>query len=858
MNRTPPKYPLRFFRWFCDPDYVEDIEGDLLERFEKRPSTLRFGIEVLKLFRPGIIRKLEGTRKLNYYDMLKHDLKIAFRNLKRQKSISFINISGLVLGLLVTLMIGLWVEDELSWDKDNENYDRVVRVMQKRVFNEDLAVTRAVPHPLATTLSKTYDDVFDHVVLSSFYYDVLITQGEDAVNMTGVLMQSAAPHVMSLEMISGSRNGLKEEAAILLSKSSALALFGDSDPMNQMVNMNDLGMIVRGVYEDIPRTSRFNGIGFIASLDFYLTNNDWMREKAEQADWDSNIYQIFATTAENVAIETTNEKIQTLINDHLPDGKKNEKNTVFLHPMKDWHLKSSWNNGVQSGGGIQYVRWFSLIGLLVLFLACINFMNLSTAQSIRRAKEVGIRKSLGSVRNQLVAQFMTESTLLVFLSFLVVTGISYLITPYFNHLTDKQISVPLDTWQYWGYGLGTVLVVGILSGSYPALYLSSFRPIHVLKGTYQSHLSASIFRKAMVVFQFTISIALIIGTMVITRQIEHAVNRPLGYDGEGTISIAGNSTKLLEDELMRSGAIVHLAESSNPLTETWMMNNDFSWVGKDPTYTPMVNTIYVTHDFGKTINWETVEGRDFDQAFSSDSSAVILNETAARTMGIENPVGMDIKWQGNTYKVIGMVKDLLLDSPFKNNKPTFYFFILEHFRSFTLIRLNDQLAKVEAINRVAEVYEKVHPNVPFEFEFIRDEHERKFRSINRISSLSGIFSSFAIIISCLGLFGLASFLVEQRTKEIGIRKVLGASVLTLWRLVSKEFVLLVLLSSLIAIPISIIALGNWLESYEYRIGLEWWVFVLAAMGALVLTITTVSLKSVGVAKLNPAKTLKDE
>lgn len=863
-DSNPSKYWLKFFRWFCNPDYVEDIEGDLLERFEKRVAAgengkTLFGKDVLLLFRPSIIKKFEGTTKHNYYGMHKHYLKIAFRNLIRQKNVAFINISGLVLGLLVTLMIGLWVGDELSWNKDNENYERVVRVMQKRVFNEDLKVIRGIPHPLARELQEKYNDVFEHAVLSTYYWDVLISKEEDAVSITGVLMQSAAPYVMSLKMINGSRDGLKEEAAILLSENSAQALFGDSDPMNQTVNINDnLNMIVRGIYQDIPSTSSFKGIDFIGSWDFYATSNDWMQESIRQANWEYNSNQLFATIAANTSIDAINEKIETITNDHLPDDAKNDKNAVFLHPMKDWHLRSSWQNGVQSGGGIMYVRWFSLIGLLVLFLACINFMNLSTAQSIRRAKEVGIRKSIGSVRNQLVAQFMTESTLLVFLSFLIATGLSFLITPYFNQLTDKQISVPFDTWQYWVNGLVLVLVVGILAGSYPALYLSSFRPIQVLKGTYQSNLSATIFRKTMVVFQFTISIALIVGTIVIAQQIDHATNRPLGYDGESTISIAMSSTEYLEDELLRSGAIVHLAESSNPLTETWMMNNDFAWVGKDPAYTPMFNTIYVSHDFGKTINWEITEGRDFNPAFSSDSSAVVLNETAARTMGMDNPVGVDIKWQGNTYKVVGVVEDLLSDSPFRNTGPSLYFFIPEHFRNFTLIRLNDQLSKTEAISKVTNIYEEIHPNVPFEFEFVSDAHERKFRSIQRIASLSNVFSSFAIIISCLGLFGLASFMVEQRTKEIGIRKVLGASVLTLWRLVSKEFVLLVFISSLVAIPISTIALDNWLESYEYRIELDWRIFVLTAVGALVLTIATVSLKSVGVAKLNPAKTLKDE
>ncbi len=858
MNSKIPKWPLKFFRWFCDPEYLDDIEGDLLERFDKRqrkkePARWLLLLDVLRLFRPGIIRKLEGSIKLNNYGMVKHNLKIALRNLMRQKSIAFINIGGLVLGLMVTLMIAFWVQDELSWDKENENYDRVVRVMQNRVFNEEPLAIKAMPISLASELQENYDDVFDHVVLSSFYWDALLSTVEDAVNVTGVRIQEGGPHVMSLNMISGSRDVLAEEAAIMLSESTTYALFGDEDPIGKTVRINEESMIVMGVYEDLPNTSSFRRVGFLAK-----------QENDQQANWESNNQQIFAIVSEHSSIQSINERIRTTINDHLPDERKNERNAVFLHPMADWHLRSSWENGVQTGGAITYVRWFGLIGLLVLFLACINFMNLSTAQSIRRAKEVGIRKSIGSVRHQLVTQFMTESTLLVFLSFLVAIILSQAIIPYFNQLTGKEIVIPFDTWQFWVAGFICVLVVGILSGSYPAVYLYSFRPIQVLKGTYQSRMSAKIFRKVMVIFQFTISIALIIGTMVIVQQINHAVNRPLGYDGERVISVAMSSQEhyskntIIEEELINSGAAVQYAESFNPLTEVWMMNNDFIWVGKDPNYTPMINTLYVSPNFGKTVNWEITAGRDFNKALATDSSTLILNETAARTIGVENPIGSNINWQGNTYKIVGVVKDLLNDSPFREVGPTFYFFGDEGNSNYSLIKLNEELSPLEAVNMVSEVYERLIPNVPFEFEFVSVAHERNFRSIERISSLSTLFSSFAIIISCLGLFGLASFMVEQRTKEIGIRKVLGASAPHLWRLISQEFIILVLISSLVAIPISLFTLRGWLEGYEYRIDLQWWVFVIACFAALTLTLATTSFKSLATIKLNPAHTLKDE
>ncbi|MCR9254425.1 MAG: permease prefix domain 2-containing transporter, partial [bacterium] len=603
-----PKISKLFFQWYCNPELEEQILGDLQEQFEEdialfglAKARRRFTWNVIRFCRPGIIKKYKGIQKLNNTGMFKHNVKIAFRNLKRQRSTAFINISGLVLGLSVTLMIALWVKNELSWDKNNENYDSVVRVMQNRVFDEQPMAIKALPVSLASELKENYHDVFDHVVLSSFYWDALISKGDDGVNVKGVRTQPGAPHIMSLEMISGTRESLKQEETILLSASTAYALFGEDSPIGNTVVLNEETMIVRGVYKDLPNTSSFKSVGFLAKIG-----------DSRDVNWESNNYQIFATISSNVTIEEVNNKIKTIINEHLPTDKQNEKNAVFLHPMKDWHLRSSWKNGVQSGGGIVYVHWFSLIGLLVLFLACINFMNLSTAQSIRRAKEVGIRKAIGSVRNQLIIQFMTESIVLVFLSFLIVTGLSYLITPYFNLLTDKQISVPLDTSQYWIYGIMCVISIGILAGSYPAFYLSSFKPLLVLKGTYQTNLSAAIFRKAMVVFQFSISIALIIGTIVISQQIDHTLNRPLGYDGESVISIPMSSSEhyskanIIENELINSGAITQYAETFNPLTEVWMMNNDFSWVGKDPTFTPMINTLYVSSGFGETVKWKVV------------------------------------------------------------------------------------------------------------------------------------------------------------------------------------------------------------------------------------------------------------
>ncbi len=863
MNKQPPKYAIRFFRWFCHPDYVDDIEGDLMERFASRPSKWRFTIEVLKLFRPTLLRSLGGSQKLNYYGMFKHYFKISYRNLLRHKSFAVVNIGGLVMGLTITLLIAMWIQDERSYDLQNEHYDRVARVMQHLKHNDKIETWLAIPHPLVVELRNQYGSDFEHLAISTWFGDYQLSHEENVISMRGGFMEQGAPHIMSLEMLQGNRDGLAEEAAIFLSQKTAQSLFGDEDPMNQSIAIYDeFIMVVKGVYQDFPLNSSFHGLRFIGSWDFFVSSQDWMQQQLANTNWDNNSFQLFAQIAENTSMEQVSSKIKSIKQEQLGEQEKQKNCQIFLHPLEDWHLKSSWKNGQKSGGLIQYIWWFGVIGTIVLLLACINFMNLSTSQSARRAKEVGIRKSIGSRRKQLIAQFLTESTLIVFISFILASAIAIILMPFFNQLTEKEMAIPIDQVSFWVIGLCFTMVVGLISGSYPAIYLSSFKAIQVLKGTYRSRLSAAIFRKSLVVFQFTISIALIITTFVIIQQIQHAISRPLGYDSEGTLAIEMSSghyekSQVIINELIATGAVTQVAQSSAPLTESWNRNTGFDWVGRDPDFNPILETYFVSHNYGETINWEVIEGRDFSSELASDSSAIILNQAAADYMGIDDPIGKHIKWY-KEFKVIGITKNMIVESPYHKIEPAVFVVNPGTNVNFFLVRLDSEKDQLEAITKVEEVFESNFPNKPFDFNFVSDIHEQKFKQIRRVGTLSSVFAGLAIAISCLGLFGLSSFMMEQRTKEVGIRKVLGASVVALWKMLSKEFLFLVGIACLISIPIALLSMNRWLENYEYRIELKWWVFLAACLGSLLITLITVSFKSIRTAQANPVDSLKYE
>jgi len=799
--------------------------------------------------------------------MLRNYLKVAFRNLAKNKVYSFLNITGLAVGMAVAIMIGLWMNDELTYNQYHKNYRQIAQVFQSQTFNGKIGTGQAIPRPLEMALRDGYADNFKHIVMSSWNFRKILSHGETKLAKQGNFMQAEAPEMLGLEMLAGQKDGLKDPNSILLAASTAQALFGNEDALGKIVKLdNQYNLKVTGVYADIPANNTLATTYFIIPWEHQTANTEWIRNAADQ--WGNNSFQMYVQIADN----TTMEKVSARIRDVKLKADKDVaqyKPVIFLLPMSDWHLKSRFENGIQTGGRIENVWLFGIIGAFVLLLACINFMNLSTARSEKRAKEVGIRKSVGSIRSQLIGQFLSESFMVVGMALVLAMLLVLVTLPSFNTLADKKIEFPWTNGYFWAGTLLFIFFTGLLSGSYPALYLSSFQPVKVLKGTFRVGRYASLPRKVLVVVQFTVSVALIIGTIIVFQQIQYSKNRPIGYDREGLIQIPLSSGAFdgkydfMRQEFLNSGAVVEMSSSSSPTTAVYSNRSGFLWEGKPEGFQEDLAWTEVSPEYVKSLGLKIIAGRDFSREFASDSNAVILNKTAVKYMGLKEPVGAIIRDDdeenpGPPRTVIGVIDDMIMQSPYEPVKQSMYVFDKYNNASYYNLRLNPNQSASKNIAAIEQIYKKNFPDLPFEYKFVDEEYAAKFSSEERVGKLAGVFTGLAILISCLGLFGLASFMAEQRTKEIGVRKVLGASVVSLWQLLSKDFVVLVLIALLIASPLAWYFMDGWLQKYTYRTGLAWWIFVLAGVGALAITLLTVSFQAIKAALMNPVKSLRSE
>jgi ABC-type antimicrobial peptide transport system permease subunit len=600
----------------------------------------------------------------------------------------------------------------------------------------------------------------------------------------------------------------------------------------------------------------------------WVSSNEWVKENVNF--WGNTSFGIYVELQPNITLETAQAGIKDFYLKNMPGDffKSIEKNKpeIFVYPMKQWHLYSDFKDGRPDGGRITFVWLFGVIGGFVLLLACINFMNLATARTENRAKEVGVRKAIGSLRGQLISQFFSESFLVVILSFAVSCVFILLSLGWFNKLADKAISLPFNNPYFWLSSIAFIVFTGMLSGIYPAFYLSSFQPVTILKGTFKVGRFSTLPRKVLVVVQFTVSIVMIIGTILVYRQIEYGRNRPVGYNKESLLTIPLNDPNykgmydVIRNELLNTGVVSGLALSNSPLTDIWNRSGGFTWQGKDPESPSGFNTIRVTHDFGKMIGWKVIAGRDFSKSYATDSAAVILNETAAKYIGLKSPIGEFIKSEDGkqAWQIIGVTKDMIIQSPYEPVSGSLYFLDFNKSTRQMTIKIKPTVSASEALPKIAAVFRKLVPSASFDYRFVDEVYDKKFSQEQRIGKLAALFAVLAIFISCLGLFGLASFVAEQRTKEIGIRKVLGASVANLWQMLSKDFVILVFISCLIAAPISWYCMNKWLQNYTYRTDISWWIFVAAGAGALMITLLTVSFQAIKAAMSNPVKSLRTE
>jgi putative ABC transport system permease protein len=786
--------------------------------------------------------------------MIRNYFKTAWRGIVKNKAHSFINVAGLSVGMAVAMLIGLWIWDEVTFDQYHSNYESVGQVMTTQTSNGATVTFGSTVVPLNNELRAKYGNSFKLTALTAAGAHILAA-GETKISQQGLWAQPGLPAILSLVMVNGSYHTFKDPTSVLLSASTAKALFGNANPINKVVRIdNNKDMKVTGVYQDLPRNTTLSETMFM--LPWNNPANFW---STQVAAWDNHGCQLYVQLNPHVNFD----KVSAQISNITKPYNKTLDESVQVFPMSRWHLYGEFQNGKSVGGRIRFIRLFGIIGAFVLLLACINFMNLSTAQSEKKAKQVGIRKAIGSVRSQLVAQFLSESVLVVLLAFVLTMVLVLLAIPYFNHIADKQITMPWSNPLFWLAALSFILFTGLASGSYPAFYLSGFKPVKVLKGTFRVGRLASLPRKVLVVVQFTVSIVLIIGTIVVFRQIQFAGNRPVGYTREGLITVEMNTPQIyghyeaLRNDLIQTGAVTDMSESSSATTQLWSSNTGFNWDGKAPGFDPVFGTVFVSTDFGKTVGWKIIDGRDFSRSYTTDTGAFILNESAVKLSGIKNPVGKTMHWNGQDHVITGVVKDMIMESPYVATRATVFSMKPDWVKHIT-IRINPNTPMQAALHKIETVFKKYDPGSPFGYKFNDDEYAKKFAAEQQIGSLATVFAVLAIFISCLGLFGMASFVAERRAKEIGVRKVLGATVFNLWRMLSKDFVVLIAISLLVATPVVYYFMHNWLQSYEYRTEIAWWIFAVTALGAVAVTLATVSYQSIKAAVTNPVKSLRSE
>ena len=788
--------------------------------------------------------------------MFKNYLLVTLRNLRKNATYSFINIAGLSIGIVCSILILLWVFDELSFDTFQPKANRLYQVWVNAHFDGKINSWTSVPQPTYEAL-KTEDSNILNTSITDWGGTHLYTVGDNRIYKRAYYASEEFLEMFQFPLVKGDMTTVMDDpTSLVITESMAKVLFGDQDPINQTVRINNAhDLKVTGVLKDIPKNSTFQ-FDCLMTWKMKIIAEDWV--KRSQTQWGNYSFQVFVELNDPANKSNVENSIRDLL---FRKGEKDMKREFFLHPMLRWRLHSNFENGQESGGMVDYVQMFTIIAAFVLVIACINFMNLATARSERRAREVGIRKSVGSRRHELILQFMGESVFLAVVAFAIAILTAQLLLPFYNQLVDKQLFIDYTSARFWMFAGALILFTGVVSGSYPALYLSSFQPVKVLKGKIQVGKSATLPRKILVTLQFGFSILLIIGTIVIYWQINFVKARDLGYQQENLITVeytseVGKNYRPIKQELLNSGVVSAVCKSNSPITEIWS-NNFLGWPGKPEEQKVIFTTISTEYDYTKTMGIKILQGRDFSEDHKSDTAAIIVNKAALEVMGLKDPIGQQLDLWGGKRELIGIVDNVLMGSPYQPVKPMFMVLIPE-WASAVTIRLNKTNDLQASIRKVEDIFKKYNPAYPFEYKFADVEFAKKFTTINMISRLASLFASLAIFITGLGLFGLAAFMAEQRTKEIGIRKVMGASVLSLVSLMSKDFSRLVLVAFLISSPVAWWLLTTFLERYPVRITIPWWVFPVTGMVALAFASAIVSTQALRAARANPANSLRNE
>jgi ABC-type antimicrobial peptide transport system permease subunit len=785
--------------------------------------------------------------------MLRNYFNIAIRNLWRTKGFSFINITGLAVGMASAILIFLWIYNELSYDQFHKNKDYLYQAWNRGVFDGKLQCWNSTPKILGPTLKEEYPEVADVARGLSRWFVTIA--GENKMSTKALVTDPAFLSMFTFPFVKGDeKTALNDVHSIVVTEKMAAKMFGREDAMNKEIRIDNDLFRVTGILKDLPVNTEF---------DFeYILSWAYLKKLGfDDTDWGNNSIRTYVQLKPNAGSPEVNEKIRDVTRKH---SNGQQEYDVFLYPVSQLHLYSEFENGKVAGGRIETVRLFGIIAVFILLIACINFMNLSTARSEKRAKEVGIRKIAGADKWLLVTQFLGESVLLALISGAIALMLVQLFLPQFNILVGKVLEIPISNFYFWLSALLFIFITGIVAGSYPAFFLSSFKPVSVLKGTFRKAFTLINPRKVLVVLQFSFAIVLIISTFIVVQQIRYAQGRERGYEGDQFVYfwIAGELEKkypALKSELLSSGVASFVTRTNGPLTSSYSDTWGLQWQGKDPNDKTDFNLFTADEGLIKTAGLTLIQGRDIDLTqYPSDSTAMLLNESAAKAMGFADPIGQIVKNNDYEYQVVGVIKDFILDSPYEHIKPMIIQGAKENWFNVINIRLTSTATVEEHLTSMRKLYEKYNPAYPFEYHFVDEDYARKFEDTQRIATISTLFTSLTIFISCLGLFGLASYMAEVRIKEIGIRKVLGASVMKITTLLSKDFLILVVISIIIASPIAWYAMHAWLQEYSYRVSIEWWVFAMSGLLCIIISLLTISFQAIKAALANPVKSLRTE
>lgn len=864
-NQKPPKWALYFFRWFCHPDYAEDIEGDLYEKFDRnlqehglKAARWKFIWTVLTLFRPSLIRTFEITFLQNTTIMLRHNLKLSWRLLFKNKGFSLINIGGLAMGMAMAMFIVLWIKDELSFDSFHTDKERIHKVMRHVTSGDNIRTSDIVAWKIADVLRTEFPEI-EKVARTNFRNPMVINNGENAFKEMGFYAEAEFFDIFSWNLVAGdAKTMLSDPTSITISTALADRYFGETSDYSTLIgqtiqhNMDDVGDLkITGVFADIPTQSSIQ-FDFILPIDIF-----YKRESRGLDSWDNSNIQIYVQTKAGVDGQVISDKIVDIQNEHIDHFRSD----LFIQPLTDLYLNSNFKDGKLSGGRIGYVRIFAIIALMIMLIACINFMNLSTARSIQRAKEIGVRKAIGAEKSLLVGQFMGESFLLILIAFILAILLIPLALPSFNTLTDKTLSLA-------NIDRTTLLIfasigglTALIAGTYPAFYLSSFNAVKILKGTFQQSANSARFRKGLVVFQFAMSTLLIIGTITVYQQMQYILNKNLGYERANVVYIPleGNmfaQYTALHQELLNEPSIEAVSSANTVCMEIMANTHSVKWRGKPAGSQQSMDVLPIDFDFTEVMNMEIVQGRSYDRAYARDSFNYVINERAMEIMGFDNAVGEELNFWGNTGQIIGVVKDFNSASLYADINPIIMLVRPDWNENVFIRTQSGQTAA--AISAMEKVQAKLNPDFPFEYHFMDETYEKLYKSEQTISQLALLFTVFALFIAGMGLFGLSIFSVQRRLKEISVRKVLGAEMGNLVYLLSKDFIVLILIAFVIATPIAFLVMQDWLSNFSFSTNLGLGVFGFAAGITLLITLLTVGFYAIKVAVINPIQALQSE